>query len=394
MIANADRCVACGLCLPRCPTYQRAADESESPRGRIALVRAYALGQLPPSDSLRAHIDHCLGCQACEAVCPSRVPYDRILGDARALLAAEPPRPRAYHALLHATRSPRLLALAYDMARAGARTGFVRLLPRPLRVMPTLPPRPAYHTPARRKGTNPVSLFLGCTHRLEGDALDAAMAILRHHGFAVSIPRTQGCCGALARHAGAVRLAAAQEERNRSAFTGQGGPVVGLASGCVAALAADRLQDPSRFPQGVYDIHQFLADAVPDNAWNLASLPKTIAVHEPCSLRNALKATEAVYTLLRRIPDARVVPLPDNTICCGGAGDHFLREPELATPLRAAKQAAIHATQPDIVVSANIGCRLQMAAGTAPAVPIVHPLVVLAGQLAPHLPDLSCLPAC
>ncbi len=369
--------MACGLCLPTCPTYQRTADESESPRGRIALMRAVAAGQLKPSAVLKAHIDHCLGCQACEAACPSRVPYGVLLADARALLAAQPPRPRVYHTLLRATQSPRLLALAYDAAR----TGLARLLPGPLAALPALPPRPAYRRPRATAGNRPVSLFLGCTARLEGDTLAAAMTILRHHGFAVSIPRQQGCCGALARHAGDTGLGERQERRNRRAFADSAGPVIGLASGCTAQLHADRAHGRPRFPAAVLDIHRFLADELPAASWRLKSLPKTIAVHEPCSLRNALQSADSVYTLLRHIPDARIVSLPDNKTCCGGAGDYFLREPAMATALRTAKRSAIADIEADIVVSANIGCRLQMRLGETSPVPIIHPLVVLAGQL-------------
>lgn len=381
LIANADRCVACGLCLPGCPTYQRTADESESPRGRVALMRAVAVGRLQPSVTLKAHIDHCLGCQACEAACPSRVPYGALLTDARALLASQPPKARLYHTLLRATQAPRLLALAYDAARLGTRAGLTRLLPRPLSALPRLPARSPYRRPRATAGGRPVSLFLGCTAHLDGDTLAAAMTILRHHGFAISIPHAQGCCGALARHAGDTRLADRQEKRTWRAFADSAGPVIGFASGCVAQLHAGRQEGKPRFPAAVLDIHQFLAEEVPATSWRLAGLPKTIAVHEPCSLRNALKSAEAVYTLLRYIPGARIVPLPGNDTCCGGAGDYFLREPVMATALRTAKRSAMTDIQADIIVSANIGCRLQMRLGETAPLPIVHPLVVLAGQL-------------
>ncbi len=344
-------------------------------------MRAYALGQLKSTPTLRAHIDHCLGCQACEAACPSQVPYDTLLTDTRALLAADASHPFGHHTLLRATQSPRLLAALYDAARAGTQTGLIRLLPYPLRALPRLPPRPAYHRPRPVAGRHAVSLFLGCSQRLEGDALAATLAILRYHRFAVSIPRRQGCCGALARHAGDAHLAARQEAQNRQAFADGPGPVIGFTSGCVAALRADRQNGDPQFLQEVQDVHQFLAERVPAADWRLTRLPKVVAVHEPCSLRNALKTTEAVYALLRHIPDAQIVPLPENKICCGGAGDYFLREPVIAAELRTAKQKVMSDLKPDLVVSANIGCRLQLRMGDASPIPIIHPLVLLARQL-------------
>lgn len=381
VIANADRCVACGLCLPHCPTYRTDRNENESPRGRIALLRAHAQGVLPASAVLRGHISRCLGCQACEAVCPSRVPYGQLLEDGRALLARHH-RPWFYHTLIAATRWPRLIATAYDAAVLADRSGWLRRLPTARRVTLTaLAARERYHRPHARPqaGAPVVALFLGCTTRLDNSAL-AAVRLLHAWGFAVEIPPAQRCCGALARHAGASALAVRQETANLAAFARAQGPVVSLASGCSAALMQYPQRHTRRFPYGVTDIHRLLAEQRPRRPLNLRPLAQTIAVHEPCSLRHAIAGGGVTAALLHQIPEVRVVPVATGSGCCGAAGDYFLREPARAQALRIETWAAIDATTPDLVVSANIGCRLHLGArADAPAV--VHPLVVLAGQL-------------
>ena len=74
--AGLDACVHCGFCLQACPTYVVLEDENDSPRGRLLLMRSLLEGSLETSDeSVRQHLDQCLGCRACETACPSGVPY-------------------------------------------------------------------------------------------------------------------------------------------------------------------------------------------------------------------------------------------------------------------------------------------------------------------------------
>jgi glycolate oxidase iron-sulfur subunit len=83
-VALADRCVQCGLCLPVCPTYRLDRLEPESPRGRIALARGWALDLVAPDPAGETHLDQCLGCRSCEAACPAGVEYGALLVAARA----------------------------------------------------------------------------------------------------------------------------------------------------------------------------------------------------------------------------------------------------------------------------------------------------------------------
>lgn len=386
--AASDLCVACGLCLPHCPTYQDSLNENESPRGRIALLRALADDRLPASATLKGHIDRCLGCLACAAVCPSHVPYGTLLQSGRALLVQKRRADlsvRLYRILIQATRSVRAVGLLYRLARLAQTLQLLPLLGKRLRLaLQDLPrrPRPALLTPMPATAPE-VALFCGCTADIDRETLNAAIRVLQACGKRVSLPQTQGCCGALARHAGFADIGRDQERRNRRAFTANPLPVVTVASGCTATLRDYDKGGVSGFPP-VYDIHQYLKEqgALHDVAW--VPLHQTIVVHEPCSLRHDLKGARALYDLLAHIPGARIVAAPDNSVCCGAAGDYFMREPQEACALADRKIEAIRALEPDLIVSANIGCALHLSAALSRhghTIPVVHPLLVLAGQL-------------
>lgn len=347
-----------------------------------------AEGELTASDALTAHIDRCLGCQACEAACPSGVSYRALLQDGRALLrATRGPLPFLYRGLLQASRSRALIALAYRLARAADRLGLLGVLGPPLaRALKGLPDRPATRrrSPAPRPAGPLVSLFLGCTADLDSETINAAITVLAALGHTVAIPKTQTCCGALARHAGFTALAERQERRNRKAFATTT-PIVAIASGCAAALHHYDRSAGDAFP-AVYDIHRYLVEKTPLEDLGLLPLAHTVAIHEPCSLRYDLKGATYMHRLLAQIPGITLVAAPGNDLCCGAAGDYFLREPKTAQALADTKAGALIRQGPDTIVSANIGCVLHLSAALArqgSAIPVVHPLLVLARQLPP-----------
>jgi glycolate oxidase iron-sulfur subunit len=400
-VADAERCVLCGLCMPHCPTYRLTRDENESPRGRISLMRAAAHGALAIDDRIAGHLSRCLGCRACERVCPSGVRYGRLIEAGRAAVAdalgASIPT-RLGLALVAHTRVFRLAAV---LLRLYQRLGIQRMLrasgllratglERVDRLLPPLALRPHWEEtyPAHGQPRGRVALFVGCIASVtDTDTLTTAVRLLNRMGFEVRIPPDQACCGGLHRDAGDTRGANDLMTRNLQAFASvPGDPIITVASGCAAALCAGSpaFADAREFAQRVQDIHTFLAELElpPDLA--LAPRPERVAVHDPCSLRNGLRGEQAVYRLLARIPQLQVAPLPENSRCCGGAGGYLLREPVLADRLRASKVEHIARLQPDQVVSANLGCVLHLSAGLHAQgirVPVVHPLVLFERQL-------------
>lgn len=383
-----DRCVMCGICSQHCPTYALSANENESPRGRLALIDAYNQGQLALSDTLQAHLDHCLGCRACERACPSQVEFGEIMDRARDLI--EPRRPaslrkRLGHALLGHRR---LLRAALGSLRWAQRSGIAAATGN----VPPIPASPRWrsHYPPAGKARGEVALFLGCVNeRLGQEELRAGIRLLNALGYGVHVPRAQTCCGALHRHNGALGQAKKLARKNLRAFAKlQVEAILHTASGCTSALREyERLLaagTASGFGAPVEDINHFLSTRDWPAGIRLAPLPRRVAVHTPCSLKNVLRQGEAPFRLLRRIPAIDLVALPDDGYCCGGAGSYPLTQPGLAARLRENTLTALRESAAELLVTSNIGCALHLRAGlreTDGDMEVVHPLTLLARQL-------------
>lgn len=384
LLALADQCVKCGLCLPHCPTYAALANEGDSPRGRIALIQGWASGRLALTPALEGHLDRCLTCRACEGACPSLVAFGRLIDGAKAARSqAQPGWRRALRlSRLRMLARPQWTAPLAGLSRLYARLGLARLaqtmgLSRLVGIGPWL--RIAGVLPASAQQLRPcipaapdLELFVGCMGALaQGRAISAARALCERLGLRVRIAPEAGCCGALFRHNGfpqeADRVSAPWARR-------PGEPaLVGLASACIAEL---RECDPGT----VLELCDYLDRDAPLERIVLAPLSGRVLVHEPCSHRNLLKGTGAVYRLLRRVPGLDVQPLPGNDGCCGAAGTYLLDQPVLSGRLLAPKLAVLAERAPDYLVTTNPGCALHLAAGVRGAglrIRVCHPVELL-----------------
>lgn len=380
---EAARCVACGLCLPHCPTYRKTFNEADSPRGRIFMMAAALEGNLQLTPELLGHLDLCLTCRACENACPSQVRYGKLVDGARAWIEPQRRRPLKQRllrrVLFSTTARPRLLQMAGGLLRLLARLGPNRVTAR----LPALasPPRPGTY-PAQGLELGKVGLFLGCIARhSDARTLAAAIFVLTRLGYTVHVAENQTCCGALHQHngepGGSTRLA----DENRNAFSGLNlSAILHAASGCGAALAE---YDPP-LPAPLFDISAFLVQAQGWNQAMIAPLEETIALHEPCSSRNVLHDQNAAYALLRHIPGATVMSLAGNDQCCGAAGIYALTQPEMAGLLLRDKIEAIRASDARHVVTSNPGCAMHMVAGLRAAgceIEVLHPVSLVARQM-------------
>jgi glycolate oxidase iron-sulfur subunit len=393
-LRDADLCVKCGMCLPHCPTYAVTRDESESPRGRIALMQALASGAIPVNDAMEAHLDGCLTCRACEVVCPALVPYGRLIDAAREELALQRPARARLPRLMAAVLTRPALRWAFALGiwlyqRTGLQWAMraLRLLGRgrlarlesllPWIHLPSLPV-----TSARADGEK-VFLFANCTSPLvEPRVLDAAVQLLEALGCSVEVPAAQTCCGAQHQHAGLADDARACAARNVQAFAGEA-PILGVASGCTAQL----LEYDGPFARRVRDIHDFIARHPNFPALRFAPLaaprPTRVLLHTPCTQRNVVKAPDAVRRLLDRIPELQVEAL--DSACCGAAGSYFVTQPDMADALLEPKLARARESGATVVVSSNVGCAMHLAAGLRRAglsARVCHPLELLDAQRA------------
>jgi len=366
LVALADRCVQCGLCLPHCPTYRLDQSEAESPRGRIAYVKAVAQGRIAPTPAGDTHLDHCLGCRRCEPVCPAGVPYGELLLGARAQQAQRRRPPARLRLAGWLLARPRILGRLMDLQRR-----VNPLLPSFLR--PELPaPAPPEALPAPPAApSGQVAVFIGCIADRHESGTRAGLArLLAAGGLAVTLPAGQGCCGAAAAHAGDEATAVRLGDANQRAFAGQD-KVLCLASGCQDSLARSLAGTP------VEDALSLL-DRLGDRL-RFRACDRRIALHLPCTQRSVVRSDAALRRLLARVPGLELVELPDAG-CCGAAGLHQLAEPARAARLRAPLLDALAASGATELLSANVGCRLHLGSGTM--VPVRHPIDFLAEHLA------------
>lgn len=385
LISEADRCVACGLCLPHCPTYRKTGSEADSPRGRIQLMRAVAQDILPNNERFKEHIDLCLNCRSCETACPNNVNYGALVDTTRALFI-----PKKSIWLTLAKPFIRHRFLTYSLSWGIWLAQKFKLNSLMQQVIPVAKLIPNIEKPtswkslylassdasaSNKKGA--VSLFLGCTtSALDSQTLSASIYVLNKLGFDVHIPAQQTCCGGIARQMGDAKEAAKLVDLNAASFD-ESMPILTTASGCGTGLN-------DYLPQHkVQDISAFLMTCDWTNV-KIKPLAERIYVQDPCSLRNGQKTHQTVYQLLKKIPNADIQALPGNSQCCGGAGAYMLTQNDMAYSLREDKIAIIKVNNVVILATSNIGCSLQIASGLREQhlnVSVLHPIQIIARQM-------------
>lgn len=391
-----DPCVHCGFCLPACPTYLATGDESDSPRGRILLMRALELGELSPRDpAVREHLDACLGCRGCEPVCPAGVGYGRGLEAAREQLVRANGLPLAARLVLGLFRREMLWRPVLAMSRWFGSTGIPRRLAGGSRLGFAMAMLEATKARRREDGKTggreegkvagpTVALFRGCVmDTLFRHVHDATRRTLEVNGYQVVEVSGQSCCGALHDHAGRRDIARQLVIRNAGAFAGQADYVVVNSAGCGALLKDAAHFDDSAAGQELSaktrDVSELLATAGPKPG---APLPIDVAYDAPCHLEHAQGVRLAPLAMLAAIPELRVRRLPGSDQCCGSAGIYSLLNPPMARAVLDAKiqEIAQAEPRPALVVSGNPGCLMQIGAGLTAAgvnVGVAHPVELL-----------------
>lgn len=413
-----QQCMHCGLCLPSCPTFAETGRERNSPRGRIALMRAVADGELPIGPGFAEEMSYCLGCLACTTACPAGVDYTTLLETARAEVehagvAATPLRSAVRRVTLRGLFvHPRWLRLAGRLLRLYQVSGVERLvrtlgltalLPRRLREVEPKAPRiePAFSDaliapiePAVGARRYRVALLTGCVQDLAFASVNRATAdVLRVNGCEVITPRAQGCCGSLHAHNGdpetARRLARQQLDRINPASVDA---IISNAAGCGSHLKHyDRLlaHDPTyaaraaEWSRKLRDISEWLVE-IGFRAPQAAPAPVAVTYHEACHLCHGQKISAQPRAVLRAIPGVDLRECAESTWCCGSAGLYAVTQPATSAWLQARKCGHLLATGATVVATANPGCQLQIEQGFAAqagaeSVPrVVHPVVLLA----------------
>jgi glycolate oxidase iron-sulfur subunit len=393
-----DACVHCGFCLQACPTFLATGDESDSPRGRIELMRALERGDLTADDAALAyHLDRCLGCRGCEPVCPSGVQYGHGLEAARHQLAAARGVSRLARLALWTLTSPRVSKVVYWFARAFRATGIPRRLAGwgrlrfAMGMLGASAPKVGEGLSRRVKvihqpsPTSTTLLFRGCVQQgLFSHVHDATKRALSVNGYQVQEVSGQVCCGALHAHAGLIDKARVLARVNVAAFGNGDEPIVVNSAGCGALLKeyGHLLGDDAgaRFGARVRDVTELLAGDAMRGPVAGAPLDLHVAYDPPCHLLHAQGVAVPPLKLFAAIPLLELVPVPGAAECCGSAGLFSVLEPEMSRAVLAVKIERLRTAAPQIVATGNPGCQMQIGAGlkaAGSAVAVRHPVELL-----------------
>ena len=405
-------CIHCGLCLEACPTYVATGDENDGPRGRLYLMRAVGEGRLAnTSKAFANHIDRCLGCRACEQVCPAGVEYGQLLEASRAELRSvakqtspadvllgfflkriwpHPSRLRKFFRssrifrdsgiarLLLKSKLPRLVsqrlefALAMLVSSAGDTNGKVR-----------------HAQPKLREGANlRVDLFTGCVGEgLFARVNRATARVLTVNGFELQVSSEQVCCGALHAHAGDLEGAKELARQNIKAFGADNFPIVTNAGGCGAMLTTyghlltedpDYSDSARKFSDRVRDIGQLLQTG--NVKTGVAPGSKTVTYDASCHLMYGQHAAEESLQMLTGISGLSFSNLEGSERCCGGAGIYNLLQAELSQEVLSEKLKNIRKANAEVLATGNPGCQMQIAAGallSGMQLKVCHPVEIL-----------------
>jgi glycolate oxidase iron-sulfur subunit len=376
-----NACVECGLCLPHCPTFRLTGDETASPRGRLNAMAAVAKGIVEIDTAFADVIGFCLQCRACEAACPSLVPFGRAMEGARAEVAAALPEGRLRRSVAGRWVNRRLAMRWATLGAALAqRIGGRRWLPRRLRIgLGGLRKLPLARRSLLGRTFDPDGEPVGTVGFLAGcvmgpwfdDVNRAVIGVLTAAGYRVTVPEGQGCCGALASHEGAPGRAESMARVNEAAF-GEVDLLVADAAGCSAHLgehpigvpaedavvAVARLLDEGRLPQ-------------------LAASGRLVGVQDPCHHQHVQGIHEEPRRILRAA-GLRPIDVDPSGMCCGAAGLYSVAHPDAARELGRRKAEEIARITVGTVATANPGCEIQMRGHVGNGIRLAHPIELYA----------------
>ena len=414
-----QQCMHCGMCLPSCPTYLETGKERNSPRGRIALMRAIADGDLEVTKEFGEEMYYCLGCLACTTACPAGVDYPELFENARAEVEHQDvmfhPDRRFWrwltlHQLFQDQGKLRIvgrLLWIYQvsgLAKLVRKSGLLRLAPASLRELEPSTPEIARHfsdqliesreAPEGRAPRYRVGLLTGCVQDLVFSGVNRDTAdVLIENGCEVITPRSQGCCGSLHAHNGDLELAANRARAMLDQFDVSSlDAIITNAAGCGSHLKhyGNLLKDDEAYAEKARewdrkarDISEWLVEIgfrAPEQGPTETSGTSSATYHEACHLCHGQKISQQPREILAAIPGLELAEMRDATHCCGSAGVYNITQPEQASKLQKEKVAHICATGASIVATANPGCHLQIENGLPEEneVSVCHPVSLLA----------------
>ncbi|MFB9755599.1 (Fe-S)-binding protein [Paenibacillus hodogayensis] len=397
-------CMRCGFCQAACPTFLETGLEAASPRGRIALMKAVVDGVMEPDQSFREQMDLCLGCRACEPVCPADVKYGHLLEETRDSLEQHvehrwyinAARKAAFKELFPKPKRMKLLGTMLrtyqksGLQKVARGSGIMKLFPKNMRDMEKILPEASgkgvvelfgTRVPAKGQKIATVGMFRGCLMDVMFTETNRkTVQLLSEAGFEVLIPEAQNCCGALHAHSGEIDQAKQLARQNVRAFREAGVDYIASnAGGCGALLVeydhllhdeGDYADDAKWFASRVKDVSQLLLEkgrlpqfSQPADQSNPNGQPFTITYQDSCHLRNVMRSSNAPRNLMKRVANVNFVELQGADRCCGSAGIYNIVQTEMANQILEHKMEHVKETNAHVLITSNPGCLLQMKLG-------------------------------
>lgn len=391
--SDLDKCVHCGLCLNACPTYRELGVEMDSPRGRIYQMNQVANGA-PMTEAYIRHLDLCLACRGCETACPSGVPYGRLIEAARAQIEAHRHlsfwarlgRRLVFNRLLPSRTALQIAGGALYLYQASGlqnllrATGLLQVFGKLANIealSPSAEP-PFFYSkigktfPALGERRYRVAFLAGCIANVAFARLnEATVRVLQRNGCEVVIPATQNCCGALHLHSGLREQARALARNNIDAVVdGSFDAVITNAAGCGSTLKEydELLEDDPKyrekaleFKRRMKDVTEFLASIELNR--EMGRLDAVATYQDSCHLAHGQKIKDAPRKLLKQVPGLTYREMPMADLCCGSAGIYNIAQNQMAMQILRHKMEYVGMTNASLIVTANPGCMLQLAAG-------------------------------
>ena len=412
-----QQCMHCGMCLPSCPTYDETKLERNSPRGRIALMRSIADGDLKATKTFAEEMYFCLGCLACMTSCPAGVNYAELFEHARAEVEESKVIDSFWRRFIRRallkwlfTRHSRLkwlgrmirLYKTLGLQSLVHRSRILKLLPKRIGELEAMTPKIQsqfsdelirLETPAIGHKRYRVAMLTGCAQDLIfSDVNRDTVTVLAENGCDVYTPRNQGCCGSLHAHNGEWTIAQQQARGMIDLISpSEFDAIISNAAGRGSHLKHyhSLLKNDEKYnclakqwDAKLKDIHEWLAEIGVRKPIGVASgQAQKVTYHEACHLCHGQKITAQPRQLLRAISGLELRELPESLWCCGSAGIYNITQPEMANKLLDRKVRQIRSTGAEVVAMGNPGCSLHITNGLAKCksnIRVTHPVTLLA----------------
>lgn len=412
--SQALRCIRCASCVNVCPVYRIVGGHVFGGvyTGGIGAILAAWFDALGASKDIQSL---CIQCGACTQVCPTRIDIPELIVELRGRLAREEGQPLLQRAAFKVVNDRRvfhgLLRAASKAQRPFAKGGMIRHLPfflsgmtehRSLPAIADEPLRDRFRALGQPAGLEEKAvLYAGCLIDFAYPGIgEAVVRALNAAGIEVLFPEAQTCCGAPARYAGAMDVAAQNAKDNVAALEDPGARwIVSACPTCTVALKhelaatlrsqghPDWAARAEALGAKVRDFSSLVQELIEQG--RLALSPggdaAPVTYHDSCHLKRKLGAQEPPRKLLRGAGH-EVKEMAESDACCGMGGSYSLKFPEISKPILARKLESVRKTGAATVAMDCPGCMLQIGGGLDRAgdrVAARHTAELLAERLVP-----------